>query len=225
MNGDVVEFHRAAKIILAAAQNKPIASNVNVAATYKSRRSVTVKFTREELPLPSTKQRDVLSNTMDNIQTLMNKDRMDAVLLGMESLALLVDGSSSKEETMISTSKAILCNGGIWQDVKDMLFGLVMDRNVHIDEEVTNNTGYDCKFRLAMKILGNALACVCQHQKGSGSDFDIDMDEMKDLLSTLKEYSKERLTSPDTNSNHDHVDAIRQATRCIDFLVGLSAKR
>jgi len=224
MNGDVMEFHRAAKIILAAAQNKPIAaSNVNVAATSKSRRSVTVKLSHEELPLPAAKQVDVLSNTIDNIQTLMKKDRMDAALLGMESLALLVDGSSSKEDTVISTSKAILCNGGIWQDVKDMLFGLVMDRNLHIDEEATNNTGYDCKFRLAMKILGNALACVCQHRKGSGSDFDIDMDEMKDLLSTLKEYSKERLTSPDRNSNNDHVDAIRQAARCIDFLVDLSA--
>ena len=232
-------FHRAARVILAAAQNMPLSANMEANATAgtgtpsTTRRSATVTPNRRERStLTRQGQVDVLSSTMEKIQSLMKKDRMDAVLLGMESLELLVNASSSKQETVLSASKAILCNGGIWQDVKDILFGLVMDRNMHLGEEGTDQTEYDSKFHLALTILANALDCICihmgQHQNGDGIDFTIDMEEMKDLLSALKEFMEEQEVSSSSSSssskimNHVHVQAIYQAARCIRSLIDLS---
>jgi len=241
VNGDVMGFHRAARVILAAAQNIPLPVNLDATATAgapTSRRIVTVIPNRHERSTPAARMKeeqqgqgqgqgqglvDVVSSTMEKIQSLMKKDRMDAVLLGMESLELLVNASSSKQETVLSASKAILCNGGIWQDVKDILFGLVMDRTIHLGEEGTDQTEYDSKFHLALTILANALDCICI----AGIDFEIDMEEMKGLLSALKDYSEEQVSCSSSSSsseimNHVHVQAIYQAARCIRSLIDLS---
>jgi hypothetical protein len=241
VNGDVMGFHRAARVILAAAQNMPLSANLQATATAgtagtpsTSRQIATVTpIRRERSTLIRQGQVDVVSSTMEKIQSLMKKDRMDAVLLGMESLELLVNASSSKQETVLSASKAILCNGGIWQDVKDVLFGLVMDRNMHLNSggEGTDQAEYDSKYHLALTILANALDCISiytgQHPNGDGIDIAIDMEEMKDLLSALKEYMEEYVSSSSPSSsskimNHVHVQGIYQAARCIRSLIDLS---
>jgi len=224
----VLQFHRATRAILATAQNKYLPTNANgTPRSYQSthRPSVTVTPNRDE-PATTLESRndqlDVVSSTMEKIQTLLKKDRMDAFFLGMESLQLLLNRSSSKEETVVGASKAILFNGGRWQDVRDLVFGLVMDRTLQFEDESDSsnaeNAEYDYKFRLALTIFGNALDAIGSTVKDDESDFEIEMDDMKGLLLALKNFLEE----PPSLSDPNHVQSMYQSARCISFLIDLS---
>jgi len=80
------------------------------------------------------------------------------------------------------------------------------------------NAEHDCKFCLALTIFGNALDAICLTSKNHESDFEIDMDDMKDLLLALNQYLKEPMSS----SNPNHVQSVYQAARCISSLIDFS---
>jgi hypothetical protein len=113
VNGDVISFHHTAKILLQAAKNIP-------SSPTKSMEEIKV------VTPPAIQGRSqIFAHAMEKAQSLLRKDRTDAVILGMESLDFLTDGESSSREITIGASKAILCNGNEYQEVKDFYFSTI----------------------------------------------------------------------------------------------------
>ena len=164
---------------------------------------------------------------MENIQTLLKKDRMDACLLGMESLALVTDGCSSNPHIAREASNAVIVDG-VWQDVKTCIFGIVMDCNERhgagAEEESESDVVLeerDAKLRLALTITGNALAVAVACERKSQDRLGIDVDEMKDLMATLHMYMKEQ-EKGDESLTLCNVQNVYQAARCVWLLIDLS---
>jgi hypothetical protein len=157
---------------------------------------------------------------MENIQNLLRKDRIDASTLGMESLQLLTDGSSSNEQIALEASKAVLFDGQ-WQDVKNIIFSLVSDGHTicESDEhayEVSDELG--AKLRLALSIIGNALNVVCQQKNRKHVTMDVDVDEMKDLMDSLTTFMKEE----EEFSSNSNIQTVYHAARCLSYIIDLS---
>ena len=228
-NGNVIEYHHVAKEILAAARNAPnkhehdafSLSRVDrraLSATDSVIRTDDLVRTISPMPAMTTTQNlDIFTKTMENIQVLLKKDRIDAFLLGMESLQLLTNGSSSKPEVARQACEAVLIDGR-WQDVKNCIFSIIMDSE---EEDELENTSHvtaegNKKLVLALTIVGNSLSMMSS-MKGK-EDLTIDIDELKELISSLKDHMTEEERSP-SNAN---IQTIYQAARCLSHSIDLS---
>ena len=202
VNGDVISFHHTAKILLQAAKNIP-------SSPTKSMEEIKV------VTPPAIQGRSqIFAHAMEKVQSLLRKDRIDAVILGMESLDFLTDGESSSREITIGASKAILCNGNEYQEVKDFLFGCIMDE---FDEETDVDLLHEHENRLfhSLKIIGNALSTNNEVRKDV--QFNLDVEEMKDLLARLIGLMKQK-----SAGSIDHVHRTFQVARCVSYILDLS---
>mmetsp|Transcript_9440 Transcript_9440/g.17776 ORF Transcript_9440/g.17776 Transcript_9440/m.17776 type:complete len:435 (-) Transcript_9440:43-1347(-) len=252
IDGDVIEYHSLARSILQAAKNQTQTTPPpGAAATAEDHREKSKKapLTLKRHPRKptvlstriksSTIQSEASVNkTMDNIQKLIKKDRVDAMVLGMESLAMLIGGaSSSTKEVRLLASNAVLCNDSPWPDIKGMLFGTVMDCKKYTNseqqeegdsssDEDDDSEYYHTKLRLALTIIGNSANVLCG-QKDIQDDVIIELDEIKELLSILSSYVKEytctsSLEPPSISSSPSNIQTVYQASRCIFHLITLS---
>jgi hypothetical protein len=174
---------------------------------------------------------DAANKTIENIQNLIKKDRTDAVILGLESLAMLTSASSSIKQVQLLASKAVLCNDSPWTDMKGMLFGTIMDCSEEMkfekDQEDScpdeDDSEYDTKLRLALTIIGNSANALCQYEEIQ-SDSVIDLEDLKQVLSILNDYVKGQISpcSLEPTSSVSHIQTVYQASRCIFHLITLS---
>ncbi len=169
----------------------------------------------------------VFAEAMQNIDALIHKDRLDAVELGMQSLSLLTSSSqsssSSTEDVVISAAKAILIDSdGSWRNIRDFIFGLVMDKTSCEDEDFENQEGeeMDNRLRLSLSILANTLGTALKHK----NDFIPFMDqfELKQILSTMVKYMKQMTISVDCITQALQLQVAYQAARCISSLIQLT---
>jgi len=163
LSGSTVVFHRVARNILSASKirNVQVLSRVPV----NTERSVTSH--REGSTSTSTcsttgtvKESDLFNRTMEIVESLLKKDRVDANLLGMESLQLLTNPNSSSD-AMVAYASNITLTGCGFGDVKRTLVSLIADHTTFEGEAVEENSAeakYFHKIRTcAFTVLSNAL--------------------------------------------------------------------
>jgi len=249
IKGDVIRYHKVTKILfgtITKQEPRTQEANENDNTAEKKTKclneesSTTSSLSRPQMSMqrnspnrllqliqPKSYSRDIRATeeiyqrTMENIRTLLQKDRWDAVISGMESLLLLTDDSSyynanhsrdHKHYIMTEAAKAVL-QDGIWQDVKECIFSLVFsqDNNEDNDNEIAKIKN------LALQILANCLSVTVNN---SGSQFVLihseNRDEWRGILLTLTGLMKNEMTQD--NNPQD----IYQAARCIKHLLQLS---
>ena len=225
LSGDAIQYHYTAKSILHIANNQ-------AALLSRQRFKPTVTVTpdrgsspRSQIHTSTTNENSTFARTMENVQTLLRKDRIDANVLGMESLQLLTNLSSSNLVVAREASKAVLIDGTL-QDIKNVIFGTVMDDHSILD--LNQHTGaiateHGMKLKLALTILGNALNVVVCSQKDHDVEATVvDVEEMKDLIVALKKLMEESgLCSSNSNAS---MQVVYQAARCLTLVTELSSE-
>lgn len=225
LSGDAIQYHYTAKSILQIANNQ-------AALLSRQRFKPTVTVTphrgsspRSQIHTSTTNENSTFARTMENVQTLLRKDRIDANVLGMESLQLLTNISSSNLVVAREASKAVLIDGTL-QDIKNVIFGTVMDDHSILD--LNQDTGaiateHGMKLKLALTIIGNALNVVVCSQKDHDVEATVvDVEEMKDLIVALKKLMEESGSSS-SNSNAS-MQVVYQAARCLNLVTELSSE-
>jgi hypothetical protein len=103
-------------------------------------------------------QEDMFTCTLEMVDALLKKDRVDANLLGMESLQLLTSQHSSSD-AMIKFASNVVITGGAFSDIKDTISSLIAKYS--IDGESPNNNVEDSHYEkmrvCALTVLSNAL--------------------------------------------------------------------
>lgn len=151
LNGSTIVFHTVASSIIAASKNM------------ERRSSSSKRLTVNEREDNETKDDDLFSRSLEIVDTLLKKDRVDANLLGMESLQFLTNPKSSSDDMVHYTSN-ILLNGGEFMDVREKLFSLIVD-NIPCDNEVEEK--YHQKMRVCALVT---LSNVLDAEPGNDSD-------------------------------------------------------
>eukprot|EP00558_Chaetoceros_sp_UNC1202_P003389 CAMPEP_0197245432 /NCGR_PEP_ID=MMETSP1429-20130617/10224_1 /TAXON_ID=49237 /ORGANISM="Chaetoceros sp., Strain UNC1202" /LENGTH=205 /DNA_ID=CAMNT_0042705925 /DNA_START=89 /DNA_END=706 /DNA_ORIENTATION=+ len=101
---------------------------------------------------------------MEIVDSLLKKDRIDANLLGMESLQLLTSTRASSD-SMVSYASDVVLTGGDFSDVKSTLISMIANENEgHSDSDDSSASSssieerYHRKMRVcALTALANAL--------------------------------------------------------------------
>jgi len=114
---------------------------------------------------------------IENAAILLKKDRMDANMLGMESLILLTDKQCSAELTCLLTSRAVL--KGDVPDIKSIILG--NDR--HGEDKISNGVHYSQIRNYALLLLANSLSVVASNKDEFRSI--VRMKEWESMLSAL----------------------------------------
>jgi len=162
INGSSIVFHTVARSLLSASKNAKVLSTKETerhpTSSTRSRSS-----NRREGSNDRMKESDLFTCTLEIVDSLLKKDRVDANLLGVESLQLLTNTRSSSD-AMVSYASNVVLNGGDFIDVRDTLISLLVN-----DEPAENEVEdkYHQKMRFcALNVLSNALDAL------SGKDED-----------------------------------------------------
>ncbi len=172
--GDTIQFHWIVKSMFNSIQelfsqpkNKKknqLSSDRVMASSTNTTTPTTTKVNKQPGSCTSTLQDETSTITtttaMDNICTLLRKDRLDAKLLGMESLDLLTRSSSNfsdiaftKDDIVYQASKAVVCfqqedaeeeddhnDHSPWQQtIQDEIMELILCHPDNLDEAEDNN--------------------------------------------------------------------------------------
>lgn len=255
LKGDIIEYHRTIQTITSnvrrmegcdkgqektkvapkpctplTSANRPLLKRPKLERTYARRVSLADENIHDN---ENSRSNSIFAGAMQNIDTLIHKDRLDAVELGMQSLSLLTSSSSSTssaDDVVILASKAILMDSNdSWQGVRNFIFGIIMDDTeddgLHEDEEGYGSysisiAGSDCRLRLALSILANTLSTASKHK----NDFvpQMDENELKRLLSTMTKYMKRMTISDSCHAQAQQLQIAYQAARCISSLIQMT---
>jgi len=180
-NGSPISFHKVARAMLNAAKGN--ASTMTPSSTPKSQ---TMNLISHE----ETKEDNnvTVAGSIETIESLLRKDRVDAKLLGMESLLhLTTSGSSSKNMTLFTAN--VILNGWKNDIIKDTVFSLITKSNDN-DEDESNNIiedGFNQRMRIyALSLLANSLEGLAKSLEGISNNRQGDGDgETGDLQSKL----------------------------------------
>jgi len=154
-NGSPIVFHRSARQILSACTlnkggHKNIKNNSPVPqSTIKMKLGHGSKFRINES--------DLFHRTVETVDTLLKKDRIDANLLGMESLQLITNTNCSSDATVAFASNVVM-NGCHFMDIKPKVIELILNQFKNdVEDDVTEPTYYR-KMRVSgLSVLWNAL--------------------------------------------------------------------
>jgi len=163
-NGSPISFHQVARVMLNAAKGN--ISSLTPSFTPKSETENII--THEE----NKENNDVaMAGTIETVESLLNNDRIDANLLGMESLLHLTTSGSSSKNMALFTANVIL-NGWKNNVIKDTVFSLITNSNE--GEEESNNiveNGFNKKMRIyALSLLANSLEGISNNRQVGGDD-------------------------------------------------------
>ena len=191
-------------------------------------------------------------NTMETIHTLLKKDRLDANLLGMESLDFLLNGYSSNDQVTYLASKAVLSSSsggsdGILDDatattaatccqlsIRDEVLDVV---NLHTDDDDEDDEAADEKKNpimthrrrmkhLAFKIFANALSTMMNSTRRSELEQIIqeNIEEWKDIFTKFVGEMKKVLNKSDDSNNIGDLSILYEISRCVQILVSLNVQ-
>lgn len=163
VNGSSITFHSVARSILNAAKAKSMKSKSIQVEERKSelvRRRVVVRDFRDgESSLKKTQdQEELFTCTLEMVDALLKKDRVDANLLGMESLELLTRLTSTSDAMVKFVTKIVL-TAERFSDIKDTITSLIA--NYSIDGESVANADEDVYYQkmrvCALSVLSNSI--------------------------------------------------------------------
>lgn len=161
LSGSALVFHKVARNILSASKN----ANVETISSAEAPRTPSstkryAKSNREGSNNSSVKESDLFERTMEIVDCLLKKDRVDANLLGLESLQLLTNPKSSSD-AMVAYASKIALMGCDFMDVKMSLFAIIADHDMHEGEPLEDDS-VEAKYcnkihTCALTILANSL--------------------------------------------------------------------
>lgn len=194
-NGSAIVFHTIARTILYASKTSP--------SSVKSKgllRAKTLKSKREDGP-DNKERSDLYTCTMEIVDSLLKKDRIDANLLGMESLQLLTSTKTSSD-SMVSFASDVVLAGGAFSDVKSTLVSLIANENdEHSDSEDSTNSSAIIEERHRRKMRVCALTALLNALEAKSTSLESMLDEKEwvgddGVLSFLLSDTNGTLTNP-----------------------------
>lgn len=187
LNGSPILFHRSAFEILSACKstNECQKQNRNHSPVPQS----TIKMKCRHGSKFQIKESDLFHRTVETVDTLLKKDRIDANLLGMESLQLITNTTCSSD-AMVSFASNVVLNGGEFIDIKQKVHDLISNQFMNeVDDDITESAYYQ-KMRVGgFTVLWNALNFMSNSDSLSGEYFENDEWAGEDglLFALLKE--------------------------------------
>ena len=192
ISGSSIVFHTAARTLLSASKQISASSN-NMTCPFRSSgnspRSITCS---REGSSEKVKESDLFACTMEVIDSLLKKDRIDANLLGMESLQLLTSTRSSSD-AMVAYASNVVTNGCDFMNVKDTVFSLIFNKGTDEIEGANDvEDKYHRKMRAcALTTLSNALSVISSDESFQEFSQEDEWSRDDDLLAVLlKELDK-----------------------------------
>lgn len=154
IHGSPIIFHTIARNLLAACKN--------VTVTNTPRKST--RRTLDSREDNRARESELFPRTMETVIGLLQKDRVDAKLLGMESLQLLTSPRTSSD-TMVSFASDILLNAdSSFMTVRNAIMTIISQR--YLESELEQK--YHSKMRIcALTALSNALDAVTSIEEDS----------------------------------------------------------
>lgn len=167
-NGSTITFHRIARAILKAAKGDPVVLPSSLQTTHPD----TTKIVKSKQQLTKEDDNTTAEAAIEKIEDLLQKDRFDANLLGIESLLHLTTRGSSSNKMTIFAAKAIL-NGRRNDIIKDTVFCLIRNAKRNDDEDEPKNiveSSFNRRMRIcALSLLANALEVISKSDLESKS--------------------------------------------------------
>lgn len=237
--GNTVQYHYIARAILAILKRmgceshdnhnevEPISISTSTHHSIHSRgyeAEIHVRANHDNIniiPTEEDPEKVKFHDAMESISTRLQKDRLDAMILGMESLLSMTNGRSSNATITYLSVKSIL-QDGMWQAVRDFIFDLIQNSDNHetrpIEEDRKTTLEADHKHLIqqqALEILANCLEFMTRHHSS----------EMQTILRTDCNDWKEILRSLRLRSNPNNSIEMQkcfQTARCVYYLVSFS---
>jgi large-conductance mechanosensitive channel len=227
--GDIIQFHWVANAIFRAVKGTEQKQeeeqtqedeHVTTPCSFESNTHSSTHTTELQHPILTSKSicdsNDLkFQEAMESICILLQKDRMDAVLLGMESLSYLTNGESSNKQITLQAANTIVQNGP-WQVAKDCIFNLICNQDRDDIEENNKLSQLQVKNkqktkRLALKILANSLSTMINHDsQGTNVILNDQMNQWEEVLVLLISQMK---------CVHEGMQDNFHAAQCIEFLI------
>jgi len=154
-NGSSISFHKAARAILNAAKG-----SMSVVST-----PLFGPPSPAKLPQKKKNVNETVVSTIETIDSLLRKDRVDANLLGMESLLhLTTRGTSSDVMTQFAANVVMNCKDYV---IRDKVFSLITNSNLATDTNVLDKTFHGKMRNRALSLLSNSLEVISNKSKSS----------------------------------------------------------
>jgi hypothetical protein len=185
-NGDSLAYHRYSRSILDAAMGLVDLSELGTGADGSPEYMYSKKVQRLLSNVtPEQDEHEIAIQAIEIAHGLLMKDRMDARVLGLESLCLLTDPTKAGVITSILTAHVVILGSissvdiagvpkedfpdeGPFQEIQQSILNLVQfsrieDEDDDIDQDATNETDeghMKLLHNLALAVLANALDCI-----------------------------------------------------------------
>ena len=162
-NGSSIQFHKVAQTLLKVAKETQ-AQSISDSSSTSSNKVYSNRLQqqrRDSISNDEKKERDqeeIFTCTLEMVDALLKKDRVDANLLGMESLQLLTTHKSASD-AMVKFVSNVVITGERFSDIKSTISSLITKYTID-GESSTNEVeeGYYRKMRVcALTVLSSAL--------------------------------------------------------------------
>ena len=178
-NGSSIQFHTIARSILKAAKKQQQQQQQPLKQVNNRKRLVVRKNKSTTATSRGSNQEEVFACTLEMVDALLKKDRVDANLLGMESLQLLTTHQSASDAMVKYVSNCII-TGDVFDNIKGTITSLIAKYTIDDDDDDeshshrSNNNyvvdGYYQKMRIcALAVLSNALKNTLPELKKNSS--------------------------------------------------------
>lgn len=182
-SGDSIAFHRYARTILDAAMGLVDVDDIVVDQDVVYSKKVQ-RLLMMELKSADKEEHETAVQAIEIAHGLLMKDRMDARVLGLESLCLLTDPRKTGFITSMLTSHVVLLGStqgiqipgvvhdgfvdeGPFQEIRQGILNLIQFKRIGEDEDFTGDDEMDIDkehmtllHNLALAVLANALDCI-----------------------------------------------------------------
>mmetsp|Transcript_24855 Transcript_24855/g.29998 ORF Transcript_24855/g.29998 Transcript_24855/m.29998 type:complete len:432 (+) Transcript_24855:106-1401(+) len=230
MKGDLFTFHHISLPILQAATGDQQYSGKSSSNHQKTLSSRTLKIClNESLSFchhdDGTERHNIIS-IMDTIVALLTKDRIDAQLLGVESLRDITNPTMTKHSVSFEAAKLVL--GGCQEsshhcNISNIFMSLLLNLK-RVEEERSDDFNNDDVFKnyfdtlhnQTLAILGNTL-CVLAMERQALSD------TLKSQVWIISEAAISLLVSDLKNANAEHHNAFL-AAKALYYLIRASSE-
>lgn len=176
-NGSSIQFHTIACSILKAAKKQQ--TTVANPASFKENKRRRLEV-RKSPKSTIQNQDEVFACTLEMVDALLKKDRVDANLLGMESLQLLTAPQSASAAMVKYVSNCVI-KGDKFHDIKRTITSLIKNCTIDGEDSPQNNHVEEAYYE---KMHLCALGVLCNSLKNILDECDLESERIESILSS-----------------------------------------
>lgn len=174
-NGSSIQFHKVAQTLLKVAKETQAQSPPAPSPSFTNKGDINKlqRLRKNNREKKERNQEEVFTCTLEMVDALLKKDRVDANLLGMESLQLLTSHKSASD-SMVKFVSDIVVTGERFGDIKGTISSLITKYTIDGDTPTNDvEEGYYRKMRVcALTVLSNSLKSFFDLDKTSDAKTD-----------------------------------------------------